>query len=64
MFAMKSVLLAVGLLLVTICLCSQAQSNDLQTAVSSFPELRPQVYHPEVAARCANALIQAGEKRA
>lgn len=61
---MKSVLLAVGLLLVAMCLCSQARTNDLQTAVSSFPQLPPQVYHPGVAARCANALIQAGEEKA
>jgi hypothetical protein len=61
---MKTVFLAVALLLVAMCLCSEAQTDDLQAAVTSFPRLRPQVYHPEVAARCANVLIQAGDERA
>ena len=61
---MKTMLVAVAVLLGTIYLCSQARADDLQTAVNSFPQLPPRVYHPEVAACCANALIQAGEERA
>jgi hypothetical protein len=61
---MKTVFLAVALLLVTIYPCFQAQIDDPQAAVTSFPQLCPSVYHPEVAARCANVLIQAGEEPA
>jgi hypothetical protein len=61
---MKTMLVAVAVLLGTMDLCSQARADDLKTAVTSFPRLRPQVYNPEVAARCANVLIQAGEQRA
>jgi hypothetical protein len=61
---MKTLLVAVAVLLGTMYLCFQAQANDLQTAVTSFPQLRPEAYNPKVAARCANVLIQAGEERA
>ncbi len=57
-------LVAVAVLLGTMDLCSQARADDLQTAVTSFPRLRPEVYNPAVVARCANVLIQAGEQRA
>jgi len=62
---MKTALSPVRLLLVTFCLCCHAQpDDDLQRAVASFPQIEVRVYHPEVAARCANVLIQAGEERA
>jgi len=61
---MKTSLVAVTVLFGTMYLCSQAQADELQTAVASFPQLRLQVYSPEVAARCANVLLQAGEERA
>jgi len=58
---MKAILVAVTVLLDP---CSQARADDAQMANTSFPRLRPEVYNPAVAARCANVLIQAGEQKA
>ena len=63
-FAMKTILVAITVLLGTLDPCSQARADDAQTAITSFPRLRPEVYNPAVAARCANVLIQAGEQKA
>ncbi len=61
---MNTFLSAAGALLATVSLCCHAQTNDLQVAVASFPKIWASAYHPEVAARCANVFLKAGEEKA